>query len=127
MGKNRPRSSVFRSRREGWAAFTRTLAVLALAIQCLVIQTHVDIAARDTAVQAAVTASHDGNAPVHRAKSDCIICQTAAAARTSLTTPSIGLPLLAQASVPLSLQTVAQRAPRIAAHAWRSRAPPSTI
>ncbi|WP_395646747.1 DUF2946 family protein [Terricaulis sp.] len=134
MAKSRHRPPSFRLRSEGLSAFVRTVAVLALAIQCLVIQTHVDFAARDTAVQTAavaaqsvVVASQDSGAPVHRAKSDCVICQAAATTRTSLSTPAFALPLDAGAALPVALQTVAERAPRIAAHTWQSRAPPAQI
>lgn len=130
MGQKRPRRFAFASRPGGFAAFARTLAVLALAVQCLVVQTHVHAFAAQQAIQGAaitqsvVVATRDHTAAGHSATGACFICQAAATTRTGLDAPTAALPLIERAAAPIALQTVAQRAPRVPAHAWQSRAPP---
>lgn len=129
MGKKRPRLTFSRTGRI--AAFTRTLAVLALAIQCLVVQTHVHAfstqqsAASAAAAQVLVAAPRDRGAVGHNATGACLICQATATTRTSLASPNIALPLLERTAVLVSLQTVAERAPAVPAHTWHSRGPPT--
>lgn len=113
MGQNRPRRSFDR-------ALARTLTALALAIQCFVIQTHVDGFAYAAApAQAAATQAGDHHGPVA-----CVICEAAATARTGIT-PAPPVVTLVQATlrvatVPPALPVVESR-PSLP---WQSRAPP---
>ena len=108
----------------------RTLAVLALAIQCLVIQTHIDapayagVAASVQAQDVTLRAPHDQGKGPHRLGGECIICQAAASARVGLITPTVALRLAEPVGLPVALHTVSQQAPRAPAHRWQSRAPP---
>src|SRR5262245_23825150 len=128
MGRNGPRRAG--SPKGSFRALMRTLAVLALAIQCLVIQTHIDAPAYAGVVASAQTqavvlsAAHDQGQGSHRLGGDCIICQAAANARVGLVAPTMVLRLAEPVGLPIALHTVSQQAPRAPAHAWQSRAPP---
>jgi len=128
MGKNGPHRAGPRHK-QGFRALMRTLAVLALAIQCLVIQTHVDLpglraqAAAETA-QGATVSSHERGQSQHRLGGDCTICQAAAMGRVGLVTPTMVLRLEEPVGLPVALCAIAGHAPRVTSHTWRSRAPP---
>jgi hypothetical protein len=129
MGTNGSRRAGPGPENQGLRALMRTLAVLALAIQCLVIQTHVDIpgmraqAAAETAQGATASSSERGQSQ-HRRGGDCTICQAAAMGRVGLVTPTMVLRLEEPVGIPVALSAIAARAPRATSHAWRSRAPP---
>ena len=129
MGKNGPQRAAKQPPKRGFRPLMRTLAVLALAVQCLVIQTHIDVpgmrAAQASAASATVLSAPDSGQTQHRIGGDCAICQAAAMGRLGLITPTIVLRLEEPVGLPVALSTIAQHAPRIAAHAWQSRAPPT--
>jgi hypothetical protein len=112
MGQNRPRRSFGR-------ALARSLAALALAIQCFVIQPHIDGVAR-AAPAAETTASRiDQHGPLV-----CVICEAAATARTGITPAPAAITLveatLYVGATPPSLPVLESR-PSLP---WQSRAPP---
>jgi hypothetical protein len=115
--------------RRGFTAFMRTLAMLALALQVTVIQTHVEAPARlgeasFSLVQAATVSTPAPGQAQDRLAGACFICQSAAAARVGLVTPTMALVRADAAGLRVAPVTVAQHAPRAVSHAWRSRAPP---
>src|SRR5262245_1563559 len=97
MGQNRPRRT-----------WTRLIAALALAIQCFVIQTHVDAFAYADGTQAAVAQNVDQHGPTA-----CVICEAAATASTGIAPVPPALVLLEAsvrvASVAPALPVLAQR------------------
>lgn len=122
MGQNRPLLM-----RQALAAFARmrlgaSLAMLALALQCFVIQTHVDGLARvaPAHVEASVSAHASQSAPATL----CLICQQAALGRTATLAAPPAIQLvehtLFTANAPLPLPVLETRPSR----PWQSRAPP---
>jgi hypothetical protein len=120
MGQNRPLLL-----RQVRAAFTRlrlgaVLAMLALTLQCFVIQTHVDGLAYAAPVQVSATAHASKSPPAVV----CLICQQAALGRTATLAapPAIHLVehTLFLANAPLPLPVLETRPHR----PWQSRAPP---
>ena len=102
------------------------LAMLALAIQCLVIQPHVDgafapVTAETSHFSAQVT--H----PSHDAQGACVICQAMATAGAFALSASPSLGLIERSF--LAADPVDQASPieRARSHNWQSRAPPQTI
>lgn len=116
MGQTRPRRSFGR-------ALARSLAALALAIQCFVIQTHVDgIARAAAAAQAIASSSVDQHGPLA-----CVICEAAATARTGIT-PAPPAVTLVEASLYVGTTTpvlpILESRPSLP---WQSRAPPLQV
>lgn len=112
MGQTRPRRSLDR-------ALARMLAALALAIQCFVIQTHVDGFAHASPVQIVAANSIDQHGPV-----GCVICEAAATASTGITPAPPALTLVeATLYVGASMPAfpVLESRPTLP---WQSRAPP---
>jgi hypothetical protein len=112
----------------GWAFYAvlaRSLAVLAFAIQCFVVDPHVDGLAfhsADAAVSTSISSSeHAGK----QAPATCIICQEAAISRTAMLD---GAPPIRIVEHSLYLSSAPPRAPLLEtrpSRPWQSRAPPS--
>jgi len=103
------------------------LAMLALALQCLVIQPHVDgvfasapAAAVSVHLQSARPAADSSQGP-------CVICQAMATAGAFALSASPSLGLIERSF--LAADPVDQASPieRARSHNWQSRAPPQTI
>ncbi len=98
------------------------LAMLAIAVQTLVLQPHVHAAAPSDH-HIASAAAHAG---ATAALATCAVCQTAASARVFTAPPDFVLPLLTgaltRAAAYADLSVKLTRAP-----AWRSRAPPHAL
>ena len=120
-------------RRRSAPPWLALLGVLAIAIQCFVVQTHVHGAANWTAANLqAIAAAEPGDnsrgAPAsplnHDSGGDCYLCQSAVAGTAVLsslpTLPSIQLNFIAVGAA------IVRAAPLLAlrSHTWRSRAPP---
>ncbi len=102
------------------------LAVLALAIQCLVIQPHVDAAYAPISAETSHVAAQL-TAPNHETQSVCVICQAMATGGAFALSISPTLVLIERsvlASAPAHRPRPAQRA---RSHNWQSRAPPHTV
>src|SRR5262245_56004709 len=120
MGKNSP-TRLF----AGLAAFRRmraglTLALLALAIQCFTIQTHVDVRALGAPAQIETSVSTtptDSSAP-------CLICQEMALTGAFLQATPPTLALLAHTLVLRTPAPYLAAARIFPAHAYFSRGPP---
>jgi hypothetical protein len=116
------------SARRRWTGLGAFLATIAIAFQCIVVQTHVDFAPHSDLIAGAahsesvLTGALSGKAPA-----PCIICQELALAGAFL---HASPPVIALVSHALSF---AAPAPSIAAtfsfpaHPWQSRAPPSFL
>lgn len=124
-----------RSRETGqhiWRRLAAQFALLAIALQVLVVQPHVEPTAILTYAQAAA-ASSEAIQPPTAARPDaggnalaCIICQAAVSGRTALIVTATG----AFKPQALHLAATLPDAPALSAtpsHAWRSRGPPSLI
>lgn len=110
------------------------LSVLAIAIQCLIIQTHVHAwagpvgQAEVIALDATATGSPAGQAPStphrHGGSGLCYICQSAVAGTAILTAaPSLNFVEAQLAAVVIAIEHPAPVA-TYPSHIWRSRAPP---
>lgn len=116
-------ASAHRARETGfWGRLPLVLAMVAIAVQCLVLQTHVHIAA--PAEEASFASHHheaaDGIGP-------CAICRIGAAARDVLAPPPILItppPQLAQTQARIAADRSVRLTP---APPWRSRAPPIAL
>jgi hypothetical protein len=122
-----------RTGRSLWRRFATQFALLAIALQVLVVQPHIEPAALG-AVHAEATITGRSVAGGVVAKADaqeaaavCIICQAALAGRTVIATSADPAPVERQA---LNAATPLPQAPILSAtpsHAWRSRGQPSLI
>jgi len=106
------------------------LAVLAIAIQCLVVQPHVEWAPQrsDAATHRADLDNIAGNlADPGTAPAICIICQAGLVAGASVL--PVGPEVRSVAYADQGSNAVVSIAPlrRIASHSWRSRAPPVAV
>jgi len=102
------------------------LAMLALAIQCLVIQPHIDgVFAAATAETAQFSAQVAP--PNHDAQGVCVICQAMATAGAFALSASPTLTLIERNFV--ATTPIAHSAPvePVRSHNWQSRAPPQAI
>jgi len=102
------------------------LAMLALAIQCLVIQPHVDAAYAPVSAEAAHFTAQVTQ-PSHDAQGVCVICQAIATSGAFALSASPTLTLIERnfnTSAPIQRVEPAQRA---RSHNWQSRAPPQAI
>ena len=113
-------TAAHRARETGfWGRLPLLLAMLAIAVQALVLQPHAHATAPTHHEFASASAhSHDAGLAA------CAICQTAASARVFTAPPEVVLPLLthALARAPFIADQSVTRTPLLA---WRSRAPPS--
>lgn len=112
-----------RARESGfWGRLPLLLAMLAIAVQALVLQPHVH--ATGVADTITMSGAHADEAPT--ALAACSICRVSASARVFTTPPDIALPLAhgqaALASFVANLSIAATPS-----HAWRSRAPPISL
>lgn len=117
-----------------WRGVISFLALLAIAVQSLVVQTHIDgLGAHARAEQSmAVAGSILGDGarfedPAQAPASICIVCQALATAGAVTLAPPPALNVVAQNFVQDRAPLVLALAPAYAAHAWQSRAPPSHI
>ena len=121
MGRNR-------HSRAGWAFFAvlaRSLAVLAFAIQCFVVDPHVDGLAFHSSAEAISTSVSSAEHAGKHAPATCIICQEAAVSRTAMLA---GAPPIRIVEHTLFLANAPARAPVLETRPlrpWQSRAPPS--
>ena len=102
------------------------LAMLALAVQCLVIQPHVDVAQAPVATVVAHV-SVQSTQPNHETQGVCVICQAMATAGAFALSASPTLTLIERNFV--ATTRIAYSAPIEPArsHNWQSRAPPPAI
>jgi hypothetical protein len=120
-----------RKTRKGLAIFAALIAVF---VQALVVQTHVDgLAGLAPAATAVRQDGQPGSAPVQVASAAkisadvaCPICQAAATAGRTVMPSATVLPLPAHASRADALFSLVSTTPRLS-HAWRSRAPPIAL
>ena len=110
------------------------LALLAIAVQSLVVQTHIDgLGAHARAEQGmAVAGSILGDGarfenPAQAPASVCIVCKALATVGAVTLAAPPALNVAAQKIVPDRAPLVLALAPAYAAHAWQSRAPPIHI
>lgn len=111
-----------RAREPGfWGRLPLLLAMLAIAVQALVLQPHAHVASPGQHEISAVS----GHA-ADSALAACAICQTAASARVFTAPPAIILPTRTHtlAHAPFAADQSVTRTPMMA---WRSRAPPSAL
>lgn len=102
------------------------LAILALAIQCLVIQPHVD-AAYAPAASATAHVSTQTTQPSRETQGVCVICQAMATAGAFALSASPTLTLIERnfiATTPIAHSAPVELA---RSHNWQSRAPPHAI
>jgi hypothetical protein len=103
------------------------LSVLAIAVQCLLVQTHVDAfrlgAAPAPSIELAASAGDDAAAS-NGIQRHCVLCEAMAltGAFVLAAAPASALTPDAISSTPLFASVEAASAPR--SHNWRSRAPP---
>ena len=102
------------------------LAMLALVIQCLVIQPHVDVTYAPVSAQASHFTTQVTQ-PSHGAQGVCVICQAIATTGAFALSASPEIVLIESnfiAKAPIQHVEPAQRA---RSHNWQSRAPPQAI
>lgn len=108
-------------------ALAAMLALVALAIQALAVQTHVHAFAPVAAVGLAHEAApHDAHLTATHEQSVCFVCQALAASGGALITPnaaSLGAPTAPVQTARIELPAP----PRALTHSWRSRAPPVSL
>lgn len=99
------------------------LAMLAIAVQTLVLQPHVHAIAPAEHYVASVSA-HSDTTPA--ALSACAVCHSAASARVFTAPPQVVLPLLTRVIAQAALYAD-QSVTLTLTPAWRSRAPPPSL
>lgn len=113
-----------RARETGfWGRLPLLLAMLAIAVQTLVLQPHIHVAP----LTDAITISSAGHADDGRvALAGCSVCRVSASARVFTTPPEFVVPLIlgAAALAPLVANLSIAATP---SHSWRSRAPPISL
>jgi hypothetical protein len=101
--------------------------MLALAIQCLVIQPHIDGVFASASVEAAQVQSQTLQRGADSNQAICVICQAMATAGAFALSASPSLGLVERtflATAPVYYTTHVERA---RSHSWQSRAPPPAI
>jgi hypothetical protein len=101
------------------------LAMLSLAIQCLVIQPHVD--ASYAPISAAAHVSVQAAPANHETQGVCVICQAVAAAGAFALSASPSLAFVERSILADAPVQQAKPSERVRSHDWQSRAPPQTI
>ena len=103
------------------------LAMLALAIQCLVIQPHIDGVFASTSAETAGVQVQTAQPGSDSNRGVCVICQAIATAGAFAPSASPSLGLIERSF--LAADPVDQTSPieRARSHNWQSRAPPQTI
>lgn len=109
--------------------FATWLAILALAFQCFVVQTHVHAVTYSPAEASSSAQTHWAGATAHAPHEDaaCLLCEQMALAGTVLMPTTHEIVLVEKyffAKVTLPFIAAAWR---VASHHWRSRAPPSSL
>ena len=102
------------------------LAMLALAIQCLVIQPHVDGAFAPVTAETSHFSAQITH-PSHDAQGVCVICQAMATAGAFALSASPTLALFERNFLATAPVDHAQPVERARSHSWQSRAPPQAI
>jgi hypothetical protein len=106
-----------------WAKLPRLLAMLAIALQVVVLQPHVHGFAQAHALTdaAAIAVNHDDSAP---SVVDCVVCRAGVAGRVF--TPPVAIEAPTPTAIPTSHveRTRVTRVIAAASHSWRSRSPP---
>src|SRR5262249_33379995 len=100
--------------------------MLALAIQCLVIQPHVDVSYAPPSVEAGAVVAQAADLS-HGAQGVCVICQAMATAGALALSASPTLALIERNAIATAPQRRSEQAPRARSHNWQSRGPPQTI
>ena len=116
--------------------FTAYLAALAIFIQCVFVQAHVDFSSRVHPAIVAHTWGREADAQyvansLHRdgapASGACLICREAALVSGAMPGTAPVLSLLARRHIASAAATYASPPSIRLSHAWRSRAPPILI
>ena len=102
------------------------LAMLALAIQCLVIQPHVDVTYAPVSAEASHFATQVTQ-PSHDAQGVCVICQAMATAGAFALSASPAIVLIESNFIATTPSPRVEPAQRARSHNWQSRAPPQAI
>ena len=117
------------SRQAGSIAVT-LLSVLAIVVQCLLVQTHIDAANAPFAVERAASAGDDASAslrsgPVKR--QPCALCEAMALTGVFVVTEAPALAPLERVAAKDAPLAGVVAATAMASHDWRSRAPPPSL
>ena len=100
------------------------LAMLALAIQCLVIQPHIDVFSSTSAEAAHVQVVQAGS---DQSQAVCVICQAIATAGAFALSASPTLSIVERNFVASAAIYPSAPLQRARSHNWQSRAPPQSI
>lgn len=103
------------------------LAMLALAIQCLVIQPHVDGVVASAAATSAYGHVQTAQPASDSSQGPCVICQAMATAGAFALSASPSLGLVERTFLATAPIDHARPIERARSHNWQSRAPPQTI
>ena len=108
-------------------ALAAMLALVALAIQALAVQTHVHAYAPVAAAGLVQdSAPHDAHLTATHEQAVCFVCQALTASGGALITPTAAS-LLAHAAPVQTARVTLPAPPRALTHSWRSRAPPVSL
>ena len=117
-----------RSARRRWTGLGAFLATIAVALQCFVVQTHVDFGPNSDLI---ASAAHSGTVLTSdvsgRAPAPCIICQELALTGAFLHASPPPIALVAQTLSFAALRLRIALVAGLPAHPWQSRAPPSFL
>ena len=102
------------------------LAMLALTIQCLVIQPHVDAAYAPVSAETAHF-STEVTQPNHETQGVCVICQAIATAGAFALSASPALAFIERNAILTTPAPRVEPSERARSHNWQSRAPPRAI
>jgi hypothetical protein len=102
------------------------LAMLALAVQCFVIQPHVDVSYAPISAGPAHV-SVQASQPGHDAQGVCVICQAMATAGAIALSVSPTLVLIERSVIATAPAPHVEPSQRARSHNWQSRAPPQSI
>ena len=102
------------------------LAVLALAVQCLVIQPHVDAAYAPVSAEASHFTAQVSQSN-HDTQGVCVICQAMATAGAFALSASPAIVLIESNFIAAAPVLRVEPAQRARSHNWQSRAPPQAI
>ncbi len=115
--------------RNGSRAVVTLVALIAIALQAFIVQTHVHAFAAPVAIAAQAdqaSADHTEHASNVHAQAACVICMTLAASGRATLATSTALPAEHVATFEVAT-FVLPRAPPAISHAWQSRAPPIAL
>lgn len=119
----------FLAARSGSRALVTIAALIAIALQAFIVQTHVHAFAAPVAIAAQAgqaSADHAEHASNGHAQAACVICMTLAASGRATLANAAALSAEHRASFDVAT-FVLPRAPPAISHAWQSRAPPIAL